>query len=480
MDATIEESFIYDITQNQKIINDYFEARRTETNLAGSTQIVINNTLNRLSRYANKNFNDVTREDIISFLNTLRKNETDDPNHKWIGTYNLYLMTIDTFFKWLYYPKTEPKERPKPEVLLNVKRLKRKEKSAYKPTDMWTQEDDLLFLKYRPSKRDRCYHAISRDSSCRPHELLKLKIKDVVFKMASDGHRQYAEILVNGKTGTRAIPLINSIPYVKDMLDSHPMKNSPNEHLIYNEKAFGRALSIFGLFHMYKRYRVLVFPSLLKDPLLDPDDKAKIQDLLKKPWNPYIRRHSALTEKSKFLKEHTLRQHAGWSPTSNMHQKYIHYFGNESNESILEAYGLISKSKQYIDKLKPKACPNCQESNKIDAKFCSKCRMVLSYDAYTQVIEENESEKQSEITKLRSEFDEMKATMKDMTDLMRLKLESDKEEDYIKYLKQNNQIKSIDKRLSEKGLEEHKHLVRESFLSKMKRERMNSKIKNKK
>ncbi len=28
----------YDIkTQNQKIINDYFEARKTETNLAGST-----------------------------------------------------------------------------------------------------------------------------------------------------------------------------------------------------------------------------------------------------------------------------------------------------------------------------------------------------------------------------------------------------------------------------------------------------------
>lgn len=110
--------------------------------------------------------------------------------------------------------------------------------------------------------------------------------------------------------------------------------------------------------------------------------------------------------------------------------------------------------------------------------------MVLSYDAYTQVIEENESEKQNEITKLRNKFDEIKATMKDMTDLMRLRLENEVEGDYIEYLKQNNQIKSIDKRLSEKGLEEHKYLanrkplVRDSFLSKMKRERMNSKTKN--
>ncbi|HET6726420.1 MAG TPA: hypothetical protein VFH19_00165 [Nitrososphaeraceae archaeon] len=151
----------YDIkTQNQKIINDYFEARKTETNLASSTQVVMNNTLNLLSRHVNKNFKDVTRDDIISFLNNLRKSEADDPNHKWVGTYNLYLMTMATFFKWLYYPKREPKERPKPDVLLNIKRLKRKEKSVYKPTDMWTQEDDLVFLKYCPSKRDRAYHAI--------------------------------------------------------------------------------------------------------------------------------------------------------------------------------------------------------------------------------------------------------------------------------------------------------------------------------
>jgi integrase/recombinase XerD len=293
---------------------------------------------------------------------------TIDPNHKWIGTYNLHLVIISTFFKWLYYPKTEPKERPKPEVIQNLKRLKRRENSTYKPTDMWTQDDDLLFLKYCPSKRDRCYHAISRDSSCRPHELLNLKIKDVVFKMAGD--RQYAEILVNGKTGTRAIPLINSLPYVKDVLDSHPQKNNPNAYLIYNERIFGRSISIYGLFHLYRRYKTKIFPSIMENPFLDPTDKVKIEELLKKPWNPYIRRHSALTEKSKILKEHVLRQHAGWSPTSNMHQKYIHFYGNESSESILEAYGLTNENKEEIDKLKPKQCPNCNEENKIDSKFC--------------------------------------------------------------------------------------------------------------
>ncbi len=57
----------------------------------------------------------------------------------------------------------------------------------------------------------------------RPHELLKLKIKDIVFKSA--GNKQYAEVLVNGKTGSRHIPLIDSIPYLKVI----PKKLEPAE-----------------------------------------------------------------------------------------------------------------------------------------------------------------------------------------------------------------------------------------------------------
>jgi integrase/recombinase XerD len=61
-----------------------------------------------------------------------------------------------------------------------------------------------------------------------------------------------------------------------------------------------------------------------------------------------------LTEKSLILKENTLCQYAGWSIRSNMPQKYLHYFGNESSESILQAYGIVTKEKQDIDKLRPK------------------------------------------------------------------------------------------------------------------------------
>lgn len=83
--------------------------------------------------------------------------------------------------------------------------------SGYKPSDMWDAEDNFLFLKYCPSPRDRCYHAMEVDTSARPHELLKLRIKDVEFidGEGGDGGR-YAKIVVNGKTGERALPLIDS------------------------------------------------------------------------------------------------------------------------------------------------------------------------------------------------------------------------------------------------------------------------------
>jgi hypothetical protein len=172
---------------------------------------------------------------------------------------------------------------------------------------------------------------MSRDSAARPHELLKLRIKDVVFKLTPDGKKQYAEILVNGKTGTRPIPLIDSIPYVKDWITNHhPQAGNPNSILLCGfGKSLNRAISERSLHGIYLDYKKEFFPKLLEDPNVPPEDKQKIRELLTKPWNPYIRRHSSPTEKSTILKEHTLRQFAGWSPASNMHLKYLHYFGND-------------------------------------------------------------------------------------------------------------------------------------------------------
>jgi hypothetical protein len=218
-------------------------------------------------------------------------------------------------------------------------------------------------------------------------------------------HQQYAEVVVNGKTGTRPIPLINSLLYPKDYLSNeHPMPGNPNSPLIASTgKAIGRHISTKRLHGIYDNHKRVTFPRLLKLPTVDPEDKPAIEELLKKPWNLYIRRHSALTEKSMILKENVLRQHAGWTQNSQMQLKYLHYFGNESSESQLEAYGLVDYGAGRIDVLKSKQCPNCNEGNKPASKFYAKCRMVLTYDAYNETLE-NQKEKEDRLATIEKQF----------------------------------------------------------------------------
>jgi hypothetical protein len=91
----------------------------------------------------------MTRGDILCYLDKCRKPESEDPLHKWVGSYNIKLVILSRFFKWLYYPNVDnPKVRNelstlerKPDCIMGISRLKRKEISCYKPSDLWSQED---------------------------------------------------------------------------------------------------------------------------------------------------------------------------------------------------------------------------------------------------------------------------------------------------------------------------------------------------
>jgi hypothetical protein len=137
------------------IVVAYIKAMKLEANLSIQYRKDLILLLSKFSAYMNnKDFRNITRDDVLSFLESYRKPENVDPLHKWIGTYNLYSLHLMRFFKWLYYSDIAPEKRSKPAVIDNIPRLRRKETSIYKPSDLWTQQDDLLFLKYCPSKRE--------------------------------------------------------------------------------------------------------------------------------------------------------------------------------------------------------------------------------------------------------------------------------------------------------------------------------------
>ncbi len=104
-----------------------------------------------------------------------------------------------------------------------VKKLPRKEKTFYKPFDIWEAREHAVFLKYCPHKRGRCYHALANDMSTRPHEILNLKVEEIKIKITDEGIH-YAEVrITQGKTGPRTVPLIDSLSYLKEWMEEHPV-----------------------------------------------------------------------------------------------------------------------------------------------------------------------------------------------------------------------------------------------------------------
>jgi len=240
---------------------------------------------------------------------------------------------------------------------------------------------------------------------------LNLKISDIKFNISEDGV-QYAEVLIReGKTGPRTVPLIDSIPYLKEWIREHPSGSNPNSWLFISRanNSFGKKLTYDGVVDRYSYYyKTRFFPKLLEDKTVPEPDKAFIRNMLTKPWNLYIFRHSALTQKSQLLSEPVLRDHAGWTMSSKMPEIYIHLNG-ESSKILLQKRGVIRKQdKEISEALLSRQCPNCAEPNKQDSKFCFKCRMILSYDMYQGAVEE-QREKQDKLTMMEIKLDKMQS-----------------------------------------------------------------------
>jgi hypothetical protein len=119
------------------VIANYIESMKIEINLSDNYRKDVIKVLSRFLTFlyssikkSNKTailLMEITKKELLAFLDKFRRSETVDPLHKWIGTYNTYRMHLMRFFKWLYYPDTGPDKRPKPEVIQNIPKLKRKE-----------------------------------------------------------------------------------------------------------------------------------------------------------------------------------------------------------------------------------------------------------------------------------------------------------------------------------------------------------------
>ncbi len=94
---------------NRQLINGFHEYL-TDNDTSENYQNGLIKVLIRFAEYLGENttFYEVQeKEKILRFLDLKRKNEIEDPDKKWITTWNDYLWRIKYFYRWLINTKSK-------------------------------------------------------------------------------------------------------------------------------------------------------------------------------------------------------------------------------------------------------------------------------------------------------------------------------------------------------------------------------------
>ena len=125
---------------NADLLAKFIILNRKDSIIAINTIVMYIDGIVYLENYhKHKDLDKMDRNDIVTFLDSYRKSETVDPLHRWVATYNIRLMIIYKFFRWLHsfnhdkLAEMTTTERIVPPIMKGIKRLKRKEKSSFKP-----------------------------------------------------------------------------------------------------------------------------------------------------------------------------------------------------------------------------------------------------------------------------------------------------------------------------------------------------------
>ena len=89
--------------QNADTLYNFLLKEHNERNVKLSTKTTYIKIIYLFNKFLNfKDFNTITKQDILEYLNSLKRSDGEDPTHKWIGTYNTRQMILNKFFKWLH------------------------------------------------------------------------------------------------------------------------------------------------------------------------------------------------------------------------------------------------------------------------------------------------------------------------------------------------------------------------------------------
>lgn len=333
---------------DRKIILEFIDECKAEG--LSKPRIVNYMRILRLSKkFLPQEFTKATKQDMKQ---AIAKLETSDLK-EW--TKQSYKITFKKFFRWLYNEKLGAKLKRKeyPEIVEWINTTMKNGMSRL-PEDILTESDIKVLLESCQNIRDKAIVALLWDSGCRVGEILNLQIKHLTFD------KYGAQIIVYGKTGSRRVRLIPSVPYLATLKENHPDKNDPEAFLFIG----------LGTRNKGKRISYTTLDTMLR--------KLHVRAGVKKRCNAHSFRHARATYFASRVKESVMKESFGWTQKSQMVGIYTHLSGRDVDKEIRKAQGMADEEeKSEESKLKPKKCVRCGYENAATSKFCSQCCLIL-------------------------------------------------------------------------------------------------------
>jgi len=300
---------------------------------------------------------DMIESDIKKFLNSKKMRGITNKSK------NLYIIIIKKYLKYFNIEFSFPKYTEKKEELNKNDLINRQEL------------DEMLSI---CNTKKKTMLMVLYEAALRRKELVNIKYKDIVFE--KDLVNLY---ITQSKTKARNIPLMESIPYLKEYLT---MNKFNSEDRLWD----------------YQPITINKFLNRLAEKLG-----------WSKKIHPHLLRHSRLTELAATkLNEPQLRKFAGWSADSEMPKVYFHLDDNDLRNVLLN--GSEIERKREIETFKPILCPACNTKNSSQNAFCFKCGNVINKE---RIIIER-IERNLEIEELKRQGEENERKIQKLNDLI--------------------------------------------------------------
>lgn len=212
--------------------------------------------------------------------------------------------------------------------------------------------------------REKAILSMLHEGGFRAGEFLNIQIRDLEWKENS------VIVVVDGKTGRRRVPLVQSMGLLGRWLEEHPCKDDPQSYLWlgFNRKFLHEPLKHIGL-------------SKLVDRCFRKAGCAKRHNL---HWF----RHSRATIVARHITEVMMCKFFGWSIGSKQVRCYVHANVEQLEDAVLSMNGL-KKPEEEEDK--PHKCRGCQLINDNGARYCRRCGRALN----VTIMLEDENDKQA-------------------------------------------------------------------------------------